>query len=208
MFFLPSTPSDAKFLTEEELSVAIARLKADNPTHGPLRPGITDPEHFSWLWIRRALTSPNTLFCCLANFCVAAPLYSFALFLPTIVHGLGYKALQAQLLTVPPNVLGFIMCLVSGYLSDKYRMRGPLLIAWTSIACIGYAIQLGSPNPMVRYFGTFFVAFVFCNGPLALSWLSNNLSPHYVRATGIALEIMTANCAGFIATFSYLEKDR
>lgn len=38
-------------------------------------------------------------------------------------------------------------------------------------------------------------------------WLSNNLAPHYVRATGIGFEIAFANCAAFIAVFVYLEQD-
>ena len=38
-------------------------------------------------------------------------------------------------------------------------------------------------------------------------WLSNNLAPHYVRATGVGLQIAIANCAAFVATFTYLSKD-
>lgn len=38
-------------------------------------------------------------------------------------------------------------------------------------------------------------------------WLSNNLAPHYVRATGVGFMIALANCAAFPATFIYLAKD-
>lgn len=40
-----------------------------------------------------------------------------------------------------------------------------------------------------------------------MGWLSNNLAPHYVRATGIGFLVAVANCAAFVATFSYLAKD-
>ncbi|KAK4924116.1 hypothetical protein LTR28_012135 [Elasticomyces elasticus] len=40
-----------------------------------------------------------------------------------------------------------------------------------------------------------------------MGWLTNNLAPHYVRATGTGAQIMVANCAAFIATFTYLSKD-
>jgi hypothetical protein len=40
-----------------------------------------------------------------------------------------------------------------------------------------------------------------------MGWLSNNLAPHYVRATGIGFLVAVANCAAFVATFSYLTKD-
>lgn len=56
------------------------------------------------LQVRMAIVNPNTLFCCLAWFFLLIPLYSFSLFLPTIIKALGYTSTKAQLLTVPPNV--------------------------------------------------------------------------------------------------------
>lgn len=57
-----------------------------------------------------------------------------------------------------------------------------------------------------------------CHGLVTLSFcsmmtllkenrLANNLAPHYVRATGTGLQIAIANCAAFIATFTYLQQD-
>jgi hypothetical protein len=40
-----------------------------------------------------------------------------------------------------------------------------------------------------------------------MGWLSNNLAPHYVRATGTGFQIMIANCAAFIATFTYIQTE-
>lgn len=40
-----------------------------------------------------------------------------------------------------------------------------------------------------------------------MSWLVNNLAPHYVRATGTGFQICIANCAAFLATFTYVAKD-
>ena len=40
----------------------------------------------------------------------------------------------------------------------------------------------------------------------AIGWLSNNLAPHCVRATGIGFQIAFANCAAFVAVFTYLAK--
>jgi hypothetical protein len=41
----------------------------------------------------------------------------------------------------------------------------------------------------------------------AIGWLSNNLVPHYVGATGIGAQIAIANYAAFVAVFRYLSKD-
>ena len=40
-----------------------------------------------------------------------------------------------------------------------------------------------------------------------MGWLSNNSAPHFVRATATGFQIAFANCAAFVATFSYLKAD-
>jgi len=69
-------------------------------------------------------------------------------------------------------------------------------------------LLIASESAEVRYVGTFFVAAgIFPCSPLLTGWLTNNLAPHYVRATGVATQIMIANCAAFMAVFTYLKKD-
>lgn len=76
------------------------------------------------------------------------------------------------------------------------------------LAIIGYIMLLAAKQPAVRYGGTFFVAAgVYPGSPMVMGWLSNNLAPHYVRATGIGLLIALANCSAFVATFIYLAED-
>jgi hypothetical protein len=67
---------------------------------------------------------------------------------------------------------------------------------------------LASKRPAVQYSGTFRVASgIYLGSPCGMGWLSNNLAPHYVRATGVGFQIAVANCAAFVATFAYLSKD-
>ena len=40
-----------------------------------------------------------------------------------------------------------------------------------------------------------------------MGWLANNLAPHYVRGTGLGIQIGIANFASFIATFTYVSSD-
>ena len=71
--FMPSTPADAKFFTEEERAVAQARMVEDS--HGSTKHSDVNNEKFDWHWVRMALLSPNTLFCSLAWFFLLVPLY-------------------------------------------------------------------------------------------------------------------------------------
>jgi hypothetical protein len=95
------------------------------------------------------------------------------------------------------------------------------------LAMGGYIMLLAAKSSSVRYGGTFLVAAgVYPGSPMVMvswtiympilitlytnnieGWLSNNLAPHYVRATGVGIQIAFANCAAFIATFIYLEKN-
>jgi hypothetical protein len=73
LFFMPHTPRQAKFLTDEERVVALHRMKADS--HGATDQEDVGQERFNWHWIRMALISPNTILCSLAWFFLLIPLY-------------------------------------------------------------------------------------------------------------------------------------
>lgn len=176
--------------------------------HGATTSSAVDDEKFSWYWVRRALLNWNTILLSLNFFSLITTIYSFSLFLPTIISSLGYSAVKAQLLTVPPNMGGFLTVLFAAHFSDKLRMRGPFMLVGAAVAIGGYIMLLASNKPLVKYGGTFLVAAgVFPCSPLVMGWLANNLAPHYVRATGTGFQIMIANMAAFIATFTYIQKD-
>jgi hypothetical protein len=224
-FFLPHTPSQARFLSEEEQYHAAHRLHLD--LHGATQADVVEAEQFSWKAARLALFNVNTINMSWLFFLILVscsplqkralisdihvrqiPIYSFSLFLPSIISGLGYTAVHAQLLTVPPNFLAFMVVIAVSFLSDKIKMRGPLIFCCSLVAAIGYIMQLASHKPGVKYAGTFFVAAgSFPSSPLVLGWLSNNLAPHYIKATGLGFQVAIGNCGAFVATFTYLSQD-
>lgn len=121
---------------------------------------------------------------------------------------MGYSAVTAQLFTVPPNFLAFLVVVAISFLSDKLKMRGPLIFGLFLFASIGYIMQLASDSNAVKYAGTFFIAVgAFPCSPLILAWLSNNLAPHYTKATGVGFQVAIGNCGAFVATFTYLSED-
>ncbi|KAK5715981.1 hypothetical protein LTR15_009806 [Elasticomyces elasticus] len=205
-FFLPHTPAQCKFLSPDEQWHAAHRLHMD--LNGATLSANVEEEHFSWTAVKHALLNVNTIAMSINFFIILVPIYSFSLFLPSIIAGLGYKAVHAQLLTVPPNFLAFLCVLASSYMSDRIKMRGPMIVLGTVLAAIGYIMQLASDKPNIKYGGTFFVAAgAFPCSPLVLAWLSNNLAPHYIKATGLGLQVAIGNCGAFVATFTYLSTD-
>lgn len=132
---------------------------------------------------------------------ILVPIYSFSLFLPSIITGLGYTKVHAQLLTVPPNFLAFLVVVGASWLSDRLKMRGPLIATGLVISAIGYIMQLATHSPGVRYGGTFFIAAgIFPCSPLVLAWLSNNLAPHYIKATGLGFQVAFGNCQSILVS--------
>ncbi|KAK3053952.1 hypothetical protein LTR09_005232 [Extremus antarcticus] len=205
LFFLPHTPNDAKFLPENERRYATNRLRLD--AHGAANTDAKD-EEFSWTSVKRALLNWNTLLMSFDFFLLITPIYSYSLFLPTIIKALGFDPVIAQLLTVPPNMCGFFSVLLACQASDKYQKRGMSMLIGLAVAIAGYIMLISTPNVWTQYGGTFLVgAGIFPCSPLIMGWLANNLAPHYVRATGTGFQIMVANFAAFVATFTYIETD-
>lgn len=206
IWFLPATPSHARFLTDAERDAAVHRMGLD--AHGATPTSKVESERFSWHWVRMATLNVNTLLLSFNFFAIITPIYSFSLFLPTIISSLGYDSVKAQLFTVPPNMAGFFAVILCTFLSDRIKMRGPIMIGCCSMAIVGYIMLLVKTRPLIHYGGTFLVAAgVFPSSPAAMGWLANNLAPHYVRGTGTGWQIAIGNCSAFVATFTYLKKD-
>lgn len=98
------------------------------------------------------------------------PVYSLALFLPTLVNNLGYRAIDAQLFTVPPYTLGCIVTITSAYLSDRMNMRGPFIIINSLFGIGGFIILLCSTSSTLSYCGMFLCSGVFAADAVFLSW--------------------------------------
>ncbi|MCJ1275487.1 hypothetical protein MMC21_003290 [Puttea exsequens] len=151
VFFLPHTPMQARCLTDEEKIAAVARMKLD--AHGASSKSNVESETFNWKWVRMAILNWNTVLLSLNFFAIITPIYSFSLFLPSIITELGYSSVTAQLFTVPPNVAGFITVIIGTFISDRIKARGPIMIVGCSLAIIGYIMLLVPARPLVHYGG-------------------------------------------------------
>ncbi|KAI1762667.1 MFS general substrate transporter [Hypoxylon sp. FL1150] len=200
-FLLPNGAGSAKFLTPEERSFATNRLQraAGNGNREKEM-----AEKFSWGEVRRGVFSLQTWFTALAYFGILSGLYSFGLFLPTIITGLGYTANEAQLWSVIPYATASVVTVCTAYASDRFRVRGPIMLCTLPLAIIGYAVIGNTSNNNVKYGMTFLMATgLYSSVPPVLGWLSNNSAGHYKRATTSGLQLAIANCGGFVAVFIY-----
>ncbi|RFU26093.1 hypothetical protein B7463_g10247, partial [Scytalidium lignicola] len=203
-FMLPNAIETAKFLTEEERLYAIERLAGDKPLGPAGEAGEEVTEKFRWSEVVRGIVSISTWLSALAYFSILAGLYSFGLFLPTIINDLGYTANDAQLWSVIPYAVAAVVTVLVSIISDRLKLRGVVMLFALIPAIIGYAVIANVHNSHVKYGMTFLMATGLYSGvPCVLVWNSNNSAGHYKRATTSALQLAIANSGGFVATFIY-----
>lgn len=167
---------------------------------------VFEEEQFEWREVRRGLVEPQAWFTGLAFMLICNALYSFSLFLPTILQGIypNISLTKLQLLTVPPYVPATGLVVIIAYLADKARMRGPLILALLPLSMAGYILLLATNDAKLKYGATFLIALgMYPTAPCILALPINNTSGLCKRATVSALQLMIANSAGFVATFLY-----
>lgn len=90
------------------------------------RPGIprdNAKKHFNLAIFKDILCDYKIYLLAFANWSNAVPNYAMKFTMPTILTSMGYKPANAQLLTIPPYVLGAISAYLFAIFADKYSWR-------------------------------------------------------------------------------------
>ncbi|KAK2043837.1 major facilitator superfamily transporter [Colletotrichum somersetense] len=233
LFVLPHTPADAKFLSSAERSFAYQRMREQDRWHyqGTPQPIDQDAEgrvqqaketptkkdSLTWATVASAIFNVVTITMAAASFFSIQAIYSFALFLPTIISAMGYEKLQASLMTAPPNLAALVFTITICFWSRRSGKTALPLNVCSITGILGYALLIigakvgAAPlfmNVDIQYAGTFLVAMsVNATPPLALTWISINASPHYVRAIALGFVLSIGNSATFLASFTYIKTE-
>ncbi|KAF7297483.1 MFS domain-containing protein [Mycena indigotica] len=197
-FFLwPPSVEKTRFLTQEEKAYVNGRLRADGAIH---RDEAADA--FSWQDVPKAFMSIHVILLGIAFFLHGTTLFSFAYFTPSILQGLGYTAAKAQLMSVPPYSVAFVVSMTTAWVSDKYRCRGLATVFGAVLGIVGFAMFLGSGDTRVQY-GSLFLSLTgaYVVAPALATWNANNSAPHTRRATAIAIGFSMANTGGILSTW-------
>ncbi|KAJ7662061.1 MFS general substrate transporter [Mycena polygramma] len=203
LFFLPSFPFSATFLTPRERAIAQARLNRDHKpqSHG----GMT-----GWKGFKVIVADPNAwLFMLIyASFNVGVATISY--FLPTLIKNLGFTAINAQGLTVAPYVVGWCMVVLQAWHSDRTRDRGYHIMLSCGISLIGYIILATAVQKSVgaAYFAMFLViGGLYSLFPLVMSWAANAFSPTSKRGVGTAFIVSISNCVSIASPQIYFDPE-
>ncbi|KAK4160571.1 putative high-affinity nicotinic acid transporter [Cladorrhinum sp. PSN259] len=195
-------PATAKFLTAEERQEVSDRLKLD-------RSSLADEFDMRYFWA--ALKDWKIWVHMFITIGVYTGLYSYSLFLPTIINEMGTakNPAQAQLLTVPPYVVACLFCVSAGWYADKLGQRGTFMIFFMAMAIVGLILLMATANPAARYIGCFLLASgIYPNVPQGVAWNGNNIGGSLKRGVGIAMHVGFGNLGGTISAFLFIPKHR
>ncbi|KAL2266025.1 hypothetical protein VTJ83DRAFT_5377 [Remersonia thermophila] len=203
-FTLTDRPETARWLTQEEKDLAVARVKSER---------VATTEVLDRMDIKKLLQgmlSPVTLSTAFLFLLNNITVQGLAFFAPTIVRTIypDKTTVMQQLYTVPPYVVGGFFTLLLPLISWKLDRRQIFLILTTPLIIAGYSIFLGTTNSTARYAATFLLSSsLFAVGPLANSQVSANVVSDTARSSAIGLTVMMGNVGGLVSTWSYVPHD-
>ncbi|KAJ5109058.1 hypothetical protein N7456_005733 [Penicillium angulare] len=193
-FFVPDSPSSARFLTEEEKEVARAR--------GLQQAGDADRESkVQWKELAMTLLDAKAWLTAFMYFSCNVSFSSLPVFLPTILEEMGYSKINAQGLTAPPFFASFIVTIITPWVADRIQQRGLMIAVLSLIGGVGYILCATCTTVGVRYFGVFLAACgVFPAIANILPWVLNNQGSDTRRGGGIILLNVIGQCGPFLGT--------
>lgn len=203
LFLLPDWPAKARFLNEDDKKFMVDRVA--------VKGGGYTGRHSTREEILATVASPRMLAHYLAYFCDCIPLGSLTFFTPTIVAGLGYDSIFAQLMTVPPWVVGYFVSLFLGWSADRFNARGYHVFVANTIGGIGWlsAGLLPAKSYTARYGMLFLCA---CgafpsSGPLS-AWVTCNVPAFATLAIATALNNSMAGISQLVAQWIWKDSEQ
>lgn len=196
-FWIPHFPENATktvaFLTADEVDHVLEHINKDRHDAGK-------PEAFTLKAISLPFLDPKLYAFAILFFLLNLVTTALAYFLPIILQsGMGFSTNKAILLSAPPYYYAVIPVLVSSWVGDRFRIRGPVIIFNAVCLIIGFCMLGFSSQVTVRYIGTFLATGAYVSNWAALStYQANNITGQWKRAT-VAAAISACNGLGGIA---------
>ena len=203
-FTMTDRPETARWLTQEEKDLSVARVKSERVGQTAVLDGI-DTKKFL-----RGVFNPATIATSFMFLLDNVTVQGLAFFAPTIIRTIYPKAtvVSQQLHTVPPYIVGAFFVMLTSYISSKTDKRNSIMLSGAILMMIGYIMFLASTKAMVRYGATFIIASgAFQYGSLANAQVSANVVSDTARAAAIGTNVMMGNVGGLVSTWSFLPFD-
>ena len=138
------------------------------------------------------------------NFGADIQLFSYAIFLPTIVKAINpqWSALYVQVLTIPCYAMSTIMYFIVAFISDAFQHRAVFGILGATASIIGHIMLITGRGVAVPYIGCFVIASgLFVISGIAVIWMPSNFPRYGKRSTAIGMMFTMGNSGGIAAPY-------
>lgn len=171
---------------------------------------VSENKKLSWPDIKDCLTTWRLYVHYLLYMGIGCCVSALSLFSPTIIAGLGYHELDAQLFTVPPYAIAYVVTLAAAMLSDRYKTRGLVAGISFSVAGIAFIVQAVLPGQAftARYAMLILsTAGVFGGLPSLCAWVGDNVRTPSAASLSIALNIAFSGPGQIVGVWIYRPQD-
>ncbi|KAK5634865.1 hypothetical protein RRF57_010578 [Xylaria bambusicola] len=214
-FYLPKSAAEARFLNEEEKTLAYHRIQVDSSSI------VNEP--FNLKESLQIFKRPSTYGFLLIEIALGVPIQSVALFLPQIVQRIVKDTVKVNLYTVAPNITsavvsanhhqGAVTLLILAFSSDLLRIRFPFICLGFALSFTGFIIYAAIDDVQrqiqLAYYSTFMMTWGTSAPSVLLStWYNNNVAHEGQRLALTSVGVPLANLMGLVSSNVFREQDK
>ncbi|OGM51325.1 allantoate permease [Aspergillus bombycis] len=191
LLFMPDSPIQSKFLTEEDKLLAIERLRMNQQ-------GI---ETHEWKWdhVKEACLDIKSFFWFALMFAVSIPSGGISTFGPLIIEAFGFDQFETILFNIPFGAVQLVATMGGAWLATKLKMKGPVIALLSLPAIAGCVMLLELPRDG-HHNGALLAGYYIISvypgiTPMVYSWSAGNTAGETKKkiVNGI---VLVGQCAG------------
>ncbi|KAJ5404620.1 MFS transporter [Penicillium cosmopolitanum] len=198
--FLPSYPEQCGWLTTDEKAIQRKRMGDTGSSN----------QRITWVDAKATLLDLRLYVHYLSYIGVGCLIGSLSLFAPTIVLGLGFEGLRAQLFTVPPYAAAFFSTVAAAFISDRLKMRGVIVGSSLAVCFISFLILAALPGE--HFVGRYILLIIgtcgaFSGLPTMNAWIGDNITNTTAMSLATAINIAFSGPGQIIGVWIYRPAD-
>jgi len=202
-YLLPNSPTTAKFLKRgDDRLIALDRLRENNTG--------TKSSTFKWSQVWETFADIKTWAWAAMWFCAACPSGGIGAFGGLITVGFGFDQFTSILMQMPTGAIGIAGLLIGIYVTNRIKMRWPVLAVITLFPIAGAVglthVPRTQPSALM---GCYYVAFMFaCIQPLLISWCNLNAAGTTKRVVTTATMFGALTVGNVVGPQVYLANEK